>query len=93
MDDSSFNAEESKEVDDVGFLAKSGASLSAGVIGLSASVLESFTRNYVLEPKVARRLLWRMRDQLPILAIITITVSFCCDASYATSSPSVIQKH
>jgi hypothetical protein len=51
MNDSSCNAEGTKEVDDVGFLA----SLSAGVIGLSASVLESGTRNYFMEPKATHK--------------------------------------
>jgi hypothetical protein len=69
----------SKEVDDVGFLAKSVASLSAGVIGLSASVLESFTRNYVLGPKAASRSLRRVRDQSypsrlsPLLCLSVLT--------------------
>jgi hypothetical protein len=51
VDDRGCNAEERKEVDDVGFLA----SLSAGVIGLSANVLESGTKNYLMEPKAASR--------------------------------------
>jgi hypothetical protein len=81
VNDSSCNAEVMKEVDDVGFLA----SLSAGVIGLSASVLESGTRNYLMEPKAtSRSCVKNAWSELPILAIITITLSLFCDASYAT---------
>jgi hypothetical protein len=45
------------------FWHKVGASLSAGVIGLSASVLESGTSNYVLDPQGPQvGCWWRTRD-------------------------------
>jgi hypothetical protein len=53
------------------FVEKSGATLLAGVIVLSARRLESSAANYTLEPKAARSFSWRKTCVIGIIPPLT----------------------